>query len=163
MRSYTSSVVADTYATINFNKASMRVKYTRSFNKVDDFFSYVGGLIGTILGFIFILNVYAESAFGVSMASQLFQDEGGDKISSNDFHFGYWVSVSLYRLLEFCGCCVINWPKTETYSKCLDEVEEQLDVGYIMHRLTLLDRALAVLFTKHQLETLYLYSSPTIV
>ena len=35
MSSYTSSVVADTYATINFRKAPMRVKSTRAFNKVD--------------------------------------------------------------------------------------------------------------------------------
>ena len=54
---------AKPYAKIAFNKATYTTTYSRSFNKVDTYFSYVGGLIGTIIGFIFILNFYTQKAY----------------------------------------------------------------------------------------------------
>ena len=61
------------YALINFNKASSTTTYTRSFNKIDAYFSYVGGLIGTIIGLIFILNLYTQKAYEISIAHKLFR------------------------------------------------------------------------------------------
>lgn len=51
------------YTEIVFNKNPLTTTYTRSFNKVDTYFSYVGGLIGTIIGLIFILNNFTEMAY----------------------------------------------------------------------------------------------------
>ena len=52
-------VVSGLYAQVYFQKAAAKYSYTRGFNKIDNFASYVGGLIGTILGMVFILNVYS--------------------------------------------------------------------------------------------------------
>ena len=46
------------YAVVTFRKSYESVIYKRSFNKVDTYFSYVGGLIGTIIGLIFIMGPY---------------------------------------------------------------------------------------------------------
>ena len=48
----------DPYAEISFKKSFQTVNYERSFNKVDAYFSYVGGLVGTIIGLIFIMGPY---------------------------------------------------------------------------------------------------------
>jgi hypothetical protein len=56
-------VLSDTYAMIHFEKSSTYSKYTRSFGKLDTLFAYVGGLIGTILGLIFILDSYNELCY----------------------------------------------------------------------------------------------------
>lgn len=53
------------------------VTYDRSFNKIDNYFSYVGGLIGTILGVMIVMNSYSEKAYGISIASQLFHTDDG--------------------------------------------------------------------------------------
>ena len=109
--------------TINLTKDPLKIVYTRNFNKVDTYFSYVGGLIGTILGFIFILNAFAEMAYGVSIASQFFRHKDGEGISSRDFHIGYLISVTLYKVCESLGCCESSWNDTATvaYAKCIDE------------------------------------------
>ena len=53
------SVADDVYMEMIFQKSPVSVSYTRSFNKVDNYFSYVGGLIGTILGFMVVLSAYS--------------------------------------------------------------------------------------------------------
>lgn len=56
-------VLADTYALIHFEKSSTYTSYTRTYQKLDTLLAYVGGLIGTILGLIFILHSYNEICF----------------------------------------------------------------------------------------------------
>ena len=46
------------YSSIIFKKSSNVVKYTRSFNKVDSYLSYVGGLVGTIITLVFFMGKY---------------------------------------------------------------------------------------------------------
>ena len=43
---------------VRFNKSPKLTTYTRTFNKVDEYLSYVGGLIGTIIGLMFLLGKY---------------------------------------------------------------------------------------------------------
>lgn len=57
---------------IEFKKSSKTVTYNRSFNKLDNYFSYVGGLIGTILALVFIIGKYTEVAYEVSLSKKLF-------------------------------------------------------------------------------------------
>ena len=57
-----------------FRKSPATVTYTRSFNKIDAYFSYVGGLVGTILGLIFIMEFYTEKAYEISLAKKVMTD-----------------------------------------------------------------------------------------
>jgi hypothetical protein len=50
-------------AEIRFNKADRKVKYERHYNKIDKYLAYVGGLIGTLIGLMFILRKYNEKAY----------------------------------------------------------------------------------------------------
>ena len=45
-------------SSITFKKSSNLVKHTRSFNKVDTYLSYVGGLVGTIVTLVFFMGKY---------------------------------------------------------------------------------------------------------
>ena len=65
----------DRLAMVRMMKSPITTIYTRRFNKIDEFFSYVGGLVGTVLGLIFIMQIYSEMSFGVSIASRLYKDE----------------------------------------------------------------------------------------
>lgn len=52
-------VVNGVYASVEFMKSPITRTYTRSFNKADDFFSYVGGLVGSILVAFFVVSTYS--------------------------------------------------------------------------------------------------------
>jgi hypothetical protein len=56
-------VTGDSYASFYIMKSSRSTTYSRSFTKVDSFFSYVGGLVGTILGLMLLVTKYSQFAF----------------------------------------------------------------------------------------------------
>ena len=62
-------------AEIRFNKSPKIINYTRTFNTIDNYMSYVGGLIGTIFGLMFLLGKYNEKAYEISIAHKLFHDD----------------------------------------------------------------------------------------
>jgi hypothetical protein len=122
----------------------------------------VGGLIGTILGFIFIMNAYSERAYGISIASQLFVTDEGTTISSDGFHIGYLVTLAWTKICEVLNCCTPGTGKTELYSKCLDEIDEQLDISHIMKKLLFLERGVTAMLSEHQLEALHARDKQTL-
>jgi hypothetical protein len=125
------------FATVAFSKATTTVTYTRSFNKVDSYFSYVGGLIGTIIGLIFIFNFYTQTAFEISISHKLFRDENGENINSNSFNMLYFLLMAIKRVFNFLKLN-INWPKTQIYIDCCREIKHQLDITYILKKVMLL-------------------------
>ena len=54
-------------------KSSYQTIYYRSFHKVDQFFSYVGGLVGTILGLMLFMNKFTSMAYALDLAHKLFK------------------------------------------------------------------------------------------
>jgi hypothetical protein len=54
-------------------KASASTTYSRSFNKVDTFFSYVGGLVGTILGLMLFMGKFTSMALILEVSQSLFR------------------------------------------------------------------------------------------
>lgn len=60
-------------AEVRFMKSTSTITHSRSFNKIDTYFSYVGGLIGTIIGLIFIMSKYNETAYEISLAHNTFK------------------------------------------------------------------------------------------
>ena len=102
-----------------FTKSSRKSTYERSFNKVDEYFSYVGGLIGTIIGFIFIMEFYTEMAYEVSIAKKIMVDNNHEEISSKSFNILYYFSVKLKYLLGKCKY-EPDWPTTNLYSECCE-------------------------------------------
>ena len=61
-------VTNDRYASFFFMKSAKSTTYERSFNKLDSFFSYVGGLVGTILGLMFVVANFTNMAYELELA-----------------------------------------------------------------------------------------------
>jgi hypothetical protein len=59
-------------ASLFFYKSSSSTVYNRSYYKIDEFFSYVGGLVGVIMGGMMLLNSYNQLSFEISIASELY-------------------------------------------------------------------------------------------
>ena len=63
--------------TITFKSSKANATYQRSFNKIDAYFSYAGGLIG-IIGLMLIMERYNEKAYEISLGKRIFRDNDGN-------------------------------------------------------------------------------------
>lgn len=95
------SVSANTYVNIDFVKSGTFTVSSRSFNKIDAYFSYVGGLVGTIISLIFILNTFSERSFEISIASHLFVSPDAESIPAKKYNFFYYLATVLKDFLSF--------------------------------------------------------------
>jgi hypothetical protein len=82
---------ADTYCSFTFAKSENLKMYDRSFQKLDDLLSYIGGLFGTITICLFFVRAYNESAFEIELGSSLFhiQEEKQAKVLKKYGFFQY--------------------------------------------------------------------------
>ena len=156
------NVANGVYAELTYARSPVDRLYERSFNKIDNYFSYVGGLIGTIIGLIFIMGIFSEKAYSISIASYLYQNEDGRSLNSTGFHIGFLFASWAKALTDKLGCCKDAWKRTEQYEECIDEMDRQLDIGLILKKLHFLERAVSSLFGKHQLEALHLVAKPSL-
>ena len=91
-------------AEFGFRKSSKKVTYSRAFNKFDAYFSYVGGLVGTIIGLIFIMKPYTEKSYEVSFAKKVMVDNEKKDIPSESFNIIYFFLMYIRKFFTFCGC-----------------------------------------------------------
>lgn len=63
------------YAVFYFYKSATSNVITRSFEKLDNTLSYIGGLFSTILIFFFVVGSYNTYKFEVSLAGYLYRGE----------------------------------------------------------------------------------------
>lgn len=127
----------------NFNliKSSTIKTYKRSFNKVDSYLSYVGGLVGTVISLIFIMNFYTEKAYEVSIARKVLLDNNREEIISGSFNIFYYLAMNIKGIFKKCRF-EPKWPRTDTYHECSKEMSMQLDTTYIVKKLMFFDDAL---------------------
>ena len=93
------------YASFLFFKASSKTIYERTFNKVDEFFSYVGGLIGTILGLMLFMSNFSLMSFELDIAQRYFKYSHEDKMDASCFNIFSYFSYLFYKAGAFCGLC----------------------------------------------------------
>lgn len=67
-----SNPAQDVYALVIFTKIAEATIFFRSYTKLDAYFSYVGGLIGTIVGAFILMRHYSECAYLISIAEKVF-------------------------------------------------------------------------------------------
>ena len=108
---------------------------------MDEFLSYVGGLVGLVFSFIFIMNEYSQLCFEISIGNKLFTLENGQPINSGAFNLLTYLSCLFLRVLQTFGCCMRS-QLIDTYYKCHEEVEKQLDIFTILQRITILEQGM---------------------
>jgi hypothetical protein len=99
-----SSTAQQPLAEIRFNKADRKTQYQRSYNTVDEYLAYVGGLIGTIIGLMFVLGIYNQKAYEISLAHKLFKDNEHNNIESRSFNIGYFLLMFIKTVLNIFQC-----------------------------------------------------------
>ena len=110
----------------------------------------MGGLVGTIIGLIFIMGPYTEKTYEVSLAKKVMLDNDRGEISSKSYNIGYFLLSYVKSFLDLIGVNP-DWPKVQGYVDASDEVTNQIDVTYIVRKLMFIDAAVSKLMEKHEL------------
>jgi len=126
------------------------VTYYRNFNKLDTYLSYIGGLVGTLIGMIFIMGSYTEKSYEISLAREVMKDNDHEEILSDNFNLFAYLLMGIKQLLAFFGYDP-KWKKTQAFIDSSEEVAMQLDITCILRKILFLDAAISQLMEHHQI------------
>lgn len=104
--------------------------------------------MGTIIGLIFIVSKYNETAFEISLSRKLFKSDQGTEVPSDKFNFGYYLLMSIKKMMKLFGCDP-QWLRAQLFIDCCEEVTHQLDVTYLLRKLMAAETALSKLLEQH--------------
>ena len=135
--------------------------FERTYNKLDNFFSYIGGLFGAIMTGMLIMKSFTESAYELSIASRLYSSPSGGSLDIKSYNMLTHIVCKVYGWLTKFNIHP-NWPQIKLYDDCMEEAVKQLDVRLLMQRLTFMERALMVMFTDNQWKGLHMGTKLTL-
>jgi hypothetical protein len=78
-----------------------------------------------------------------------------EKANYNKYNFLYFLSQGLYNLLKLFGKGD-GLERSKGYQRCRQELLKQLDVLYLLKRVSYLERAIEVILKEHQLKGIHL-------
>lgn len=76
--------------------------------------SYIGGLVGTLIGLIFFMGPYTEKAYELSLAKKIMTNNDKKEIPSSSFNVFYFVLSYIKHFLDWINVNP-NWPKVQNY------------------------------------------------
>ena len=91
-------------ASFYLTKSGIKTTYKRSFTKIDRWFAYVGGLIGTTLGFMIFMNKFVLMAFELDIASKFFKYRN-EEVDFSNFNVFTFILFWIYKIGTWVGCC----------------------------------------------------------
>lgn len=106
------------YAAFLVLKSSVQKTYTRSFNKVDQFFSYVGGLVGTILGLMLFMGNFTSMAFALDLSQMLFKYKEDEDANFKSFNLFTYIGLIPYKIGKCFKQCK-NWKEMRKRENCV--------------------------------------------
>lgn len=77
------------------------------------------------------------------------------------YNFLYFLLHMVYVVADTIGCPP-KWPATKLYYECREEMVKQLDILYLMRRVTILERGISSLLTDRQIRALHLLDNRTL-
>jgi hypothetical protein len=144
-----------TYACYLFVKSPTSYAYQREVQKISTVFSFIGGLISALSAALFILKVYNNLAYEVSVAICIFEpnDDKDINFSNLSMNFLTFIKFNFYQLLRKIGKTP-DWPQTSFLVECQEEIIRQLDVKALVKRVIFMEYCMTNLFEDYQLEGL---------
>lgn len=127
--------------------------HNRSFFKVLDALSYVGGIFNTLLAGFFIIKLYGKSFFEMHFAFRFFK-----KKEANNFGFFSFLKQSIWNVLKKTGYNM-EWAKGVIREDLKNTVQDMMDVVSLQHRINYLETAITVLLEPHHQKGLQLVKS----
>lgn len=141
---------------MNFILGNREYYHVRSFTKILDAISLVGGLIPVFMLLFIWLNYYAMSHFEMTFVKRLHSDQ-----KAKEYGLFYFLSKVFYSILRLFNIDLSNWKETQHYHRMHKTVAHLIDILYLYKRLEFLERALMMILEDHQIKVLHLMRHKT--
>jgi hypothetical protein len=151
----------DQYFKFYLRKGAANYQYGRSFQKIDETLSYIGGLFGTLAIFLMFLNTYSKYCYELDFGDRIFQQKGGGSFGSQNFNFIVFIGYLFFLLLDKFGI-TLNWKTMRRYHQCRTECEKQLDMDLLLKKVAHFEEVSKVLLEDHHQQMLLMVPKPTI-
>ena len=137
------------------------MKIDRSFRKIDDSLSYVGGLFSILLSLLLIMNKYNEYSYEIEMAKNLFHYDKNEPLKSDQFNFIVFLGFIFYFFLTKIKIR-LPWRRMEMYERSLEEVRKQMDIRLVMKKILYSERMAIAVFDEPKAKILHLQEPLTL-
>lgn len=131
------SGASDIYGSFLIAKSPISLAFDRSFQKLDDVFSYIGGLFGTILIFFFVISSYNTYKYEINLAGYLYRNEGQTEKIEKKYNLFHYLGQLVFNVCKMLNC-EPKWEKLSYYSGAREEMLKQLDVLFLLKRINFL-------------------------
>lgn len=88
------------YLKLYIRKSSLSLLYERSFRKIDDTLSYIGGLFSAIVTALILVQKFNEFSYELEIAQTLYHYSKHEPLRADNFHFPMFLAYLLYVLLQ---------------------------------------------------------------
>ena len=112
--------IRSAYASLYLVKSATIYSYERIVQKISAVFSFIGGLISAVSAVLFILKVYNNLAYEVSLAICIFRPPDSNKDVDNTnlgMNLFAFCKFHIYNFLKMIGKRP-NWPETSFITDC---------------------------------------------
>jgi hypothetical protein len=121
---------------LNLRKSPITVSISRSFKKIDETLSYIGGLFSFLLIFLLFVIKYNEYSFDLELTKQCYYCDKNEPFDSNFFNFLRFIPFVIYRFLEKFNFKP-DWPDYAKMNDFMEAGRKQLDIRLITKKILL--------------------------
>ena len=122
------------YLKLNVRKSSLSLKVSRSYRKLDDTISYIGGLFSAILSALVLIGMYNQFSYQIDIAQHLYKCDKDSSINSGNFNIFFYLGYLIY--LAFSKFSInLPWKRMQIYHRSIEEVRKQMDIKYVFKKL----------------------------
>lgn len=122
------------YMKLFLRKSPISLSIQRSFRKVDDTLSYIGGLFSTILVFFGLINLYNELSYEISITKSIYYYDKNDPFDGDHFNLITYSGYLIFCFFDKFGI-ELPWPRFQRLHKFLEEGRKHLDIRLIMEKI----------------------------
>lgn len=115
-------------------KSPISLTIQRSFRKVDDAFSYIGGLFSTILVFFGFVNLYNELSYEIAISKSAYYFDKNDPFDGDHFNLITYTGYLIFSFFDKFGI-ELPWPRFQRLHKFLEEGRKHIDIRLIMQKI----------------------------
>ena len=91
------------YAKIYLRKSDSNIKITRSFQKLHETLSFIGGLYSTAILFMFVIAIYDKYSYELEFGDRIFKRDNNTSYGSESFNLLIFFGYNLFSFLLKCG------------------------------------------------------------
>lgn len=119
-------------------KAAKQIEAERSFQKLDQTLSYIGGLFGTLILLLLFLNLYSKYSYELDLGDCIFKENNNGSFGSENFNFIVFLGYLVFVLFSKFGV-ILNWKTMKKFHRCRSECEKQLNIDFWFKKIAYLE------------------------